>query len=543
MRPKASTLLGLILLGAFALRCINIGFGLPAMYDPDEPLFILKAYELLDHGTLNPGWFGHPGSTTIYLLAVVDVLVVLTGMATGAYSSVPQFAAAVYADPAVLFVPSRFAFVLIGVAVVWLTYLVARRLFDAPTALLAAAFLALNALHIAWSQVIRTDIHASLFMLASLLFAIRAAESGGLRDLVIAGLFAGVATATKWPGVTILVSSLGAIAYRSLGAFRARDVAVQLGVLFGAALAGLFVASPFILLDWRTVIDNVSGEVAGGHLGHSGRGLAGNLAYYLGDELVRSMGWAGLILACAGLVLLSLRPVARVTLLPATLLFLWLISAQSQIWSRWLTPALPMLAIAAALATTSLVRWLTTGSPARRPVVLALAGAAVLAPSVAGAIGGARERANDTRDQASAWARANIPRGSTIVVEHLALDLRGHGWRILFPLGAAGCIDGERALASGVRYDSVQKSRAGSPIVDIGHVPATRLPSCRADFGIFTYYDLYRDEAAVYTAELDNYRRLAGSGKTVAIFYPLNGRSGGPVTRIVALGQQSSPNR
>ena len=75
-RQHASELiaLGLILLVALAWRLNNIGFGLPSMYDPDEPIFMIKALHLLADGTLNPGWFGHPGSTTIYLVALIDAL-------------------------------------------------------------------------------------------------------------------------------------------------------------------------------------------------------------------------------------------------------------------------------------------------------------------------------------------------------------------------------------------------------------------------------------------------------------------------------------
>jgi hypothetical protein len=176
-------------------------------------------------------------------------------------------------------------------------------------------------------------------------------------------------------------------------------------------------------------------------------------------------------------------------------------------------------------------------------VLRSVAAAIVLAPSVLGAADGWRERANDTRDKASAWARANIPAGSTVVVEHLALDLRGRGWRVLYPLGAAGCIDGERILETGVQYEKVQKSRKGRAIVDLGNVAPDRLSSCRGDFAILTYFDLYMREADDYPLEIGAYRRLLGGGRTVALFNPEEGRSGGPPTRVVALQQQVAPNR
>ncbi|MCA1654714.1 MAG: glycosyltransferase family 39 protein [Sphingomonadales bacterium] len=538
-RPPATVVLGLILVIGLVWRLINIGFGLPAMYDPDEPLFVMKAFKLLNEHTLNPGWFGHPGTTTIYLLAGVDLLVAGTALASGRFATLAQFAAGVYAHPGLIFIPSRLAMVMIAVGTIWLTYLIASRLFDTSAGLLAAAFLAFNALHIAWSQVIRTDIHCSLFMLASLLFAIRGAHQGARRDFLVAGLFAGFAMATKWPGGSILIAVAGAAFHRWQCERRADAFLRPLIMAAAAALIGLFIASPFILLDWRTVIADVGGEVATGHLGHSGHGLVLNLGWYLQTQVAGTMGWLGLALTLAGLLLLLRDAVARVTLLPATLVFLALISAQPQIWSRWLTPVLPMLSIAAALATVTAARWITARSPARfRPALHAIIALVALAPSVAGAAQGTRERANDTRDQASAWARAHIPPGRTIVVEHLALDLRPQPWRILFPIGTAGCVDGRRALSGGVKYEDVQKARRRSPIVDLGNIPTDKLASCKADYAILTYYDLYLAERKSFPNQIDSYNRLIGAGHTVAVFRTEPGVAGWPVTRIVALGTQ-----
>jgi hypothetical protein len=68
-----------ITLIALAVRLHNVGFGLPSLYDPDEPIFMVIAAKLLSGRTLNPGWFGHPGSTTIYLIALIDMLRQLFG--------------------------------------------------------------------------------------------------------------------------------------------------------------------------------------------------------------------------------------------------------------------------------------------------------------------------------------------------------------------------------------------------------------------------------------------------------------------------------
>lgn len=539
-RGAANAALGFILVLALAWRLINIGFGLPSLYDPDEPMFLITALKLLKEGTLNPGWFGHPGSTTIYLLAVIDVLVVIGGLLSGRFTDVGDFAAAAYANPALLVIPSRLAMLAFGVACVWLTYLVARRLFRIPVALTAAALLAINPLHIAWSQVVRTDIQATVFMLACIVFAIRIAGHGRLRDYLIAGAFVGLATATKWPGASVMITVVGAFAYRCLA--EPGDRARQLKLLGAAALSAcvaLFLASPYIFLDWQTALANVSGEAKASHLGHTGQGFVANLGWYFRHQIAGSMGLIGLALTLGGAALIVARKgIALWILVPAAAAFLALICSQSLVWSRWILPVLPLFCIFAAVAIVALTGLLGRSLPPRGKGLLTVVLFSVAAmPSLAGAWAGSAERANDTRDQAAAWARTNIPEGSSVVLEHLALALRSQPWRILFPMGEAGCIDALKILETGVRYEDVQTLRNGSPIVDLGNVSKTRLNSCRADYAILTYYDLYQTEAERFPREMETYRQLLAGGRTVALFRPRQGVSGGPVVRIVALRQ------
>ena len=545
-RGAAYAALALILIVACAVRFHNLGFGLPSLYDPDEPIFMVMALKLLKEHTLNPGWFGHPGSTTIYLLALIDVAVFGAGILTGRFSGVNDFAAAAYADPSLLFMPARFAMALFGVGCVWLTYCLGRKLFGTATGLIAAAFLAINSLHILWSQVIRTDVMASLFMLASLIFSVGVAKRGSLRDYLLSGIFIGLAIATKWPSAIVAVALVGAF----LARIRARpDLWRQeLGRVAGAlgcGLVALFLASPFIFLDWRTVLSNVTGEMSPRHLGQTGGGFLHNLRWYMLGQLASSMGFIGLALAIGGAVVAWLRTrVARWTLVPATVGFLALICVQSMVWSRWLVPALPLFCLFAAVAIVGIGRWFSgvLHSPHRALITAAIAVAAAV-PSLASARGKIAERAVDTRALAANWAAANIKPNTNVLIEHLELGLRNRPWHFLFPIGEAGCVDGLRILAKGMKYEDLQKLRKGGPIVDLGNVDPAKLDSCNADVAILTYYDLYRSEAPQFPRELENYQRLLAGGRTIAMFVPSRGRVGGPVVRIVALPQLPARSR
>ena len=73
LRQEGSALavLGLILLGALALRLWNLDHGLPFAYNADEAEhFVPRALAIAGGGGLDPGYYENPPSLT-YLLALV----------------------------------------------------------------------------------------------------------------------------------------------------------------------------------------------------------------------------------------------------------------------------------------------------------------------------------------------------------------------------------------------------------------------------------------------------------------------------------------
>lgn len=529
----------LIIVVALALRLHNIGFGLPSMYDPDEPIFMITALRLLGEGTLNPGWFGHPGTTTIYLIALLDVLVAGGGILLGDYSNVAEFSRAAYANPALLFIPARVAMALLGTGCVWLIYHIGRELHSRAAGAIGAVLVAINALHIEWSQVIRTDIHAGFFLLASLTFAMKYAGSQRGRDILLAGTLAGLAIATKWPTAVVALAIPGSIvaAKASGGKFYGHHLLLGMA----AVPIALVLASPYLLLDWPTVLANVGGEIRPGHLSQNGSGLFSNAANYL-DQ---SLGAVTLIIAMTGAAVGAVRlPLVRFVLLPVALAFLLLISTQDIFWSRWVLPVLPLFCLFAAIAMLEACAFVRRRFGRTAMVAAAASLATVVGlPSVAAAASKSRERAIDTRALAAQWAIRNIPAGSKVAFEHLELSLRDQPWQILFPVGEAGCIDGARASRSGVRFKAVQKARRGITIVNLGTLPPDKIVSCRADFAVLTYFDRYLAERSRYPDEMATYRAVLAGGRTVALFRPISGERGGPVVRIVRMGNPSAANQ
>lgn len=540
-RPRTLIILGCVLAVAIFVRAWSIGFGLPALYDPDEPLFILAALKLLRSQTLNPGWFGHPGTTTIYSLALIDLGIVLSGLATGRFANPEAFASAIYADPGVVVLPGRLFVLLCGVLCVALTFAIGRRLFGDRVGLVAAALLALDPLHIQQSQIIRTDVHASLFMLACVLFSIGIVQRGRWIDYLAAGAMVGLACATKWPAVTIIVCPLSACL------LRAWQQPAPLGRLIGrlmtvgvASVAMLLVASPYLLLDYPTLIANLQGEARPQHLGSTGGGLLANLGWYLAPTLTHSIGVAGAALAGLGLIQMARRDrTALILLLPAFLVFLFAVAAQALIWARWIVPLLPFAALFAAVGACALADGVARRL-ARIPAgaVLAALCLLLLVPMAATTAAESRERINDTRTRASAWARAHIPAGSSVVVEHLAFDLLPEGWRFRFPAGAVGCIDGNAMLSGKIQFAKTEEWKKGRAILDLGTAEPARIDACWADYAIISHYDRYRAEPARYPAEIANYGLFFRNGTLLQSFAAQPGVSGGPVVHIVKLNRE-----
>jgi len=522
-----------ILLVAAALRVHGIGFGLPALNDPDEPLFMMTAVEMLRNQSLNPGWFGHPGTITLYSLALVMLGVAGLGLATGRFDGAEGFVAAVYADPAILFVPARGMIAACGVLCVLLTWRLGRRLGGPRVGLIAAAILAVNAVHVQYSQVIRTDIQASVFMLLGLLAALQIQRTGKLRAYLFAGLAVGLGVATKWPAAAIALSPGAAGLWRIGKGHRG----IGRLALFGAvALATLIVASPYLLLDYQTVLQNLAGEARPAHPGQSGQGFLDNLGWYAANPLLHSLGAAGLALAAAGTILLAWRrPRVAIAILPGIAACAAILCFQALRWDRWVVPLLPFLAIAAAYALRLLSNLIRRRSGRRlrwlEPVAALLLGVPMLQATLADT----HARLHDTRQIASDWLRAHAPPGSSVLVEHAALDLLHGGWRLKFPLGSAGCIDAHAALAGRIRYTQVERLRSDSPVIDLGHVDADQLESCRADYAIFTHYDRYAAQHR-YASQLARYRALSRGGLVRAVIRPAEGLRAGPTVYIVELG-------
>jgi 4-amino-4-deoxy-L-arabinose transferase-like glycosyltransferase len=134
-------------------------------------------------GDLNPHVFNYPA---FFMLTITAVTLALT--TTGMLAA--DVATTIYRI-------ARYLSAAAGIAGVLMIFRIGRRLFGQTTALAAAALLSLAFLHVRDSHFGVTDVPMTFMVLVAFLFIVRLSESGETRDLIAAGVAAGLATSTS----------------------------------------------------------------------------------------------------------------------------------------------------------------------------------------------------------------------------------------------------------------------------------------------------------------------------------------------------------
>lgn len=252
-----------VAIGGF-IRFWGIGFGLPHLYHPDEFALVSPALNILQTGDLNPHRFDY-GSLYIYLQSIVFGLYFVYGRSRGLFTSIHdipvyEFPRDIYAyDYPGVYVAGRLFTALLGTLTIVLVYHIGRRLKNRQLGFIAALFLAFFPLHVVDSHFITTDVPATFFMTASLLFALRIMDNGETREYIIAGLLAGLAASIKYPGGTIIVTLISAHILRQRQGLEVRKLFIGLA----ASAIGFLMTTPFALLDlpewlyWLNYVRNV----------------------------------------------------------------------------------------------------------------------------------------------------------------------------------------------------------------------------------------------------------------------------------------------
>lgn len=434
--------LTLVLATALALRLWGIKQGLPYIYNIDEAgHFVPKAVEMFSHG-LNPQYFVNPPALT-YVLHLV--FAAWFGGGHGARSA--------YAlHPNEVYLVARVTVAVLGVAAVWMLYLVGARLLDRRVGLLAAALEAVAFLPVFYGHLALNDAATLLPLTLSLFGSVGVMQRGRRRDYALAGIGLGLACASKYTAGIVIVPLAVAAATRYLDVAPGGGRRVSMGLALAGvcALGAFLLANPYALLDFQRfhselIHQSSLSEEAQGKLGAPKQG---GLVYYLWS-FTWGLGWAPALAALGGAIAIW-RRTARIgwMLVPAPVLFLGFMGLQDRYFGRWLLPIFPFMCLLAAYFAFLLVAALTDKALRQRPaagasddsaishgssrlhrttVVGALASFTVvlvlLAQGLAYSLHNDLVLARaDTRNLTRAWMVTHVPRGARIMLEPVVLS-------------------------------------------------------------------------------------------------------------------------
>ncbi|RIK27968.1 MAG: hypothetical protein DCC55_39085 [Chloroflexi bacterium] len=286
-RPVAYGLLLLILVSGLALRVWNVNFGRGILGHPDErstACFYATRMRLPaswaefrdpQRSPLNPLWnvqeqrrasftYGHfplyLGVASGELLHRVAPLAVRLGLPESWTSLMARANQACEA----IAVAGRLVIAGLDTLTILLLFLLGRRIYGRRAGLLAAAFYAFTAQAIQLSHFFAMDPASTTFTVLAILGAVQMVQDRSWRAVIVTGVGAGLAIASKFSALPILAAPVVAgllVAWnasqrsRRTGAppdGRAQFVAVA-GIFVALLIAGLifFVTSPYAILDWE----------------------------------------------------------------------------------------------------------------------------------------------------------------------------------------------------------------------------------------------------------------------------------------------------
>lgn len=498
---------------AWGLHVWGIRRNLPFIPEVDEPPLVMPAVHIAASGDLNPHWFGNPGSTVIYPLAVLYRVwhaISCWGMSLG---SDPNLQTLFDSNASEFYLLGRLLTITYAVIQVPLVYHVGRKVFGARVGLVGAWLSVLSPVAVTQAQMVRTDSAAAFFGMLSLWSCFRLYAWQAIGKHIMAGLAIGLSIATRYFMATLVPVLLvidGLILWsRSLRPRKADWLGISAGLL--VVIVAFALSTPYFFLDFPTALRDLSVEARSTHLGADGLSRAGNLVFYVTVAIPLSITWPLAILAAAGVVLaVRKRKPQQVVLLGFLAVFLVGISLSPLHWVRWSIQILPPLVLFAAHALDAAFVLLSTRLrltlAARRGLMLSMLLLVSVWPAYQLILMDIRQANPSTRILAREWIASNLPASSKIAQEAYTAPLAGTGF-VVFETSSLA----ERRTLDDYRRDGYRYLVVSSAM-----------------------YDRYMAEPDRYPTQVAFYRTLFSTAPLLQQFEPSATR-GGPVVRIYKL--------
>ena len=400
----------LLILGlAFLLRFVGIWYGLPSMYNSDEPDNVVQALSYGAKGSLEPTYFGYP-TLYSYVLFLIYGLYFGLGQIFGMFDTALEFGAAYFLNPTGLFIVGRFLSVVLGTAGVYIIYKIGERFFSKRAAWMAALFVALSFAHVQASHWILLEA-ALVFMSALGIYLIlRFSEAPTLRMNFLASFVCGLAISTKYNAGFVFVPLLLATVLNHKRELR--HLFKHLGISIATVTFGFLLGTPYWLISFTSFFGEFKFLLSQVNYGMSGHFSSIPIFWPLWELIVED--WTVGFLLVAGFVYALFRRERKGLLLLSFIVPTFVLAGT---WSRadlhYLLPVYPALAVLAALFLTDVLSQLPSKSLVACMTILLF-----IAPLGKSVYFDSRLAQEDTRAIAEEWIEQNIPENSSVAYEN-----------------------------------------------------------------------------------------------------------------------------
>lgn len=415
-----------VIVVALLLRVWGGRFGLPYLYHVDESAYMRTALRLGGGHLSNPPYDPTGFANILFLEYGASYAL---GRILGVFQSIKDFAIVGSGGKVMTFLIllSRYTSALLGTATVAVVYVLGARIRSKMTGVIAAAFLAVSFLHVRDSHYGVPDITMTFFVVLCVSMYVIALDRQRVRDVMLAGIAGGLAIATKWIALPVILSA-PITAFTGRGSSGGTDTGPSrleyLAVSAAGFALGFAVGSFQVLLSpglyWGKVVDEFLKTAPDSGVWRVDT-VPGWLFYV--RTLRYGLGVALLVLSVLGgfaylVSILRSRDGLSVLVLFFPLLYFLLMGSNRHYAWRYALPLVPFLALFAAEA----VVIVSTCAQTRRfklagVLTVALVFLAIIQPlsmSIRHDILLTRE---DTRTIAKEWIEANIPIGAKIALD------------------------------------------------------------------------------------------------------------------------------
>ncbi len=395
---------------AFVLRFIGISYGLPSLYNSDEPTIVSEALSFGAKKSLEPSFLQYP-TLYFYFLFFIYGLYFGVGFVMGIFDSILDFGASFFLDPTGLFLVGRFVSVLLGTFSVWVVFRMGQRFFSKNIALLSSLILALSFIHVSRSHWVLTEAGLGLMCAWALYLILKYYENSTLKTNLFASLVCGLAISTKYNAgfifVPLLLSSI-LIYKKSFG-----KLFQNLGLSLVALVFGFLLGSPYWLLSFSSFFDSTFKYT----FSHVTYGVVGHITdipfLWPFWELAANDWTIGFLLVAGFVYVLFGKEKKQILLVSFALPTFLYVATWSSADVHYLTPIFPALAILAAVFLNDILNYIQN-----RNLKVLLAALLFIAPLGKILYYDFGLTQKDTRSFAEEWFEANVPARSVVGYEN-----------------------------------------------------------------------------------------------------------------------------